>query len=57
MKGMRDRQIWLQQFNKNPEDLALATRMLKSLLYIDHSFLKTLLANVIRGGSAGFQLG
>lgn len=49
MKDMRDRQIWLQQFNKSPEDLALATRMLKSLLYIDHSYLKTLLANVIIG--------
>lgn len=49
MKGMRDRQIWLLQFNKSPEDLALATRMLKSLLYIDHSYLKTLLANVIIG--------
>ncbi|WP_143502159.1 hypothetical protein [Pseudomonas sp. Irchel 3E13] len=49
MKGIRDRQIWLQQFNKTPEDFALATHMLKSLLYIDHFYLKTLLANVILG--------
>jgi hypothetical protein len=49
MKGIRDRQIWLQQFNKSSEDLALATHMLKSLLYIDHSYLKILLTNVIIG--------
>ncbi len=49
MKGIRDRQIWLQQFNKSPDDLALATHMLKSLLHIDHSYLNILLANVIIG--------
>ncbi|EKT4505769.1 hypothetical protein QEM14_003453 [Pseudomonas putida] len=43
MKGMLDKQIWLEQFNKSRDDQATAKNMLSNLVYIDHDSLKFVL--------------